>query len=58
MAHKVWTAETVAFLKDVARQCDLLSVSCTKLFKHAFTIITEISYIHVLLKVFQSDICS
>ena len=28
-------------------QCNFLSVSCTKPFKHAFTIITEISYIHV-----------
>ena len=37
------------------RQCNFLSVSCTKPFKHAFTIITEISFIHVWLKVIQSD---
>ena len=37
--------------QGVNRQCNFLSVSCTKPFKHAFTIITEISYIHVWLKV-------
>ena len=41
--------------RGMHRQCNFLSVSCTKSFKHAFTIITEISYIHVWLKVIQSD---
>ena len=44
--------------RGMHKQCYFLSVSCTKPFKHIFTIITEISYIHVWLEVIWSDICS
>ena len=37
--------------RGMYRQCNFLSISYTKQFKHAFTIITEISYTAISKKV-------